>query len=475
MKNLLTRYRPRFVRSLVYMLQTCEYDVHDYLAWYHRTRDFAHVEVRKTLDPTQKALALLRLTWVLVVAWCVSVMAFAASTGSDVPLVVGAGVVLLLPFYLPYGILIPLFILKQIQRPLEARRIRDAKKILNAHNGVKIAISGSYGKTTMREILKTVLSTDKKVAAPQGSYNTPLGIASFVHTLAGDEDIIIFELGEYYPGDVKMLCEFVRPDIGIITGVNEAHLEKFGTLEKTAATIFELADYLGDTPVYVNEENEGARAKAREGDLLFSRAGVHDWRVVNPNADLRGTTCTLVRGAIVVKVSSKLLGMHMLGPLAVAADIAWELGLPVSRIEEGIQQTEAFPHRLQPTVDNTGVITLDDSYNGNPDGVAAVITFLSSIKGRRRFYITPGLVEMGTRKESVHEEIGKQLAEAGIENVVLIRTTATPFVESGLQEAGFKGKILRFDDMPSALHAVTHMTVSGDIVLIQNDWPDQYS
>ena len=165
----------------------------------------------------------------------------------------------------------------------------------------------------------------------------------------------------------------------------------------------------------------------------------------------------------------------MIGPLAVAADIARGQGLSVQQIEEGIKETKAFDHRLQPTVDNTGVVTLDDSYNGNPDGVAAVIAFIASLKGRRRFYVTPGLVEMGPRKEAVHENIGRQLAEAGIERIILIRNSVTPYIERALKAANFKGDIRHFDDMPSALTALAHMTVSGDVVLIQNDWPDQYS
>lgn len=473
--NILSRYQPRFVRSLVYMLQASEYDVHEYLAWYRRTTDFTRVEQRKQLDKTQKALVLLYSTWAMIVVWTILVMGYVGSTGGDLALVVGAAVIFLLPFYVPYAILIPLSILSLVQKPLERRLIRDAKEKLRVHKGMKIAIAGSYGKTTTREILKTVLSTGKKVAAPKGSHNTPLGIAAFIQTLDGDEDIILFELGEYYPGDVQELCAFVEPDMGIITGVNEAHLEKFGTLEKTAATIFELAVYLGAKPLYINAENEVARSKARAADHLYSREAVNGWRVVNPHTDLKGTAFTLVREGDAIHASSKLLGLHMIGPIALAADIARELGLSIEQIEEGIKHTKAFDHRLQMTVDNAGVITLDDSYNGNPDGVAAVIAFLASLKGHRRYYVTPGLVEMGSRTKEVHLYIGKQLADAGIEKVVLMRNSVTPYIEEGLKAANFKGDLQYFEDMPKALTALVHMTASGDIVLIQNDWPDQYA
>src|SRR3989344_4805741 len=214
MKALFSRYHPRYMRSLVYMLQASEYNIRDYLAWYGRTRDFSRVEKRKRLEKTPKAVGLL----------------------------------ITFQFVLPYVLAVAILVLRVIQWPVERYITSQAARALARHPAVKIAIAGSFGKTSMREILKTVLAEGKKVAAPPGSYNTPLGIAQFVRTLSGDEDVLIFEFGEYYPGDVRKLCELVEPHLGIITGINEAHLEKFKTIERTAATIFELADYLSEGP-----------------------------------------------------------------------------------------------------------------------------------------------------------------------------------------------------------------------------------
>ena len=129
---------------------------------------------------------------------------------------------------------------------------------------------------------------------------------------------------------------------------------------------------------------------------------------------------------------------------------------------------------MQPRIDG-GVTWIDDSYNGNPDGAAAAIEFLKTLEGQRRWYITPGLVEMGSRKEEIHREMGARLAEAGIEKVVLIRDSVTPWIEQGLKDAGYKGEIIWFKFGPTAFNALPKMTVAGDVVLIQNDWPDQYA
>ena len=488
--NILSRYRPRFIRSLLYMLQSCEYNISDYLAWCGRTKDFSRVERRKTLVKTPKVYALYASAYAILIALAGLAYYATAFAGPQQRLVILACTMLLAPFILPYAILIPLVSLKALQTPFENVLLARARKILARHKGLKIAIAGSFGKTSMREILKAVLSeglpaapgstaqAGKRVASPPFSYNTPLGICRFVNQLGGDEDVLIFELGEYYPGDVKRLCELIDPHVGIITGVNEAHLERFGTLEKTAKTIFELADYLKNKPVYINGENAITRRRTNhnlKNHILYSREGVGECRVLNARSGLSGTSFVLKVGGESSLVESKLLGLHNIGPLVVGAHIARRLGFDKKQIERGMGKTSAFAHRLEPREDKNGVITLDDSYNGNPDGVHAIIDFLASVEGHRRWYVTPGLVEMGSRTADVHREIGRRIAQAQLEKVILITNSVTPYIEQGLCGAGYAGEIIRFNDALQAYAALPHMTAKGDIVLLQNDWPDQYA
>ncbi len=473
MKTWLSRYHPRYPRSLIYMLQATEYDIADYLRWYKRVKDFRYVEQRGQLKKTSKALALWAAAWMMLLVFYAVALEFLLS-GNGAVKYLFLFILLLAPYFLAYALIIPLFVIRIFQWPIEYLIIKKAARRLHKIKAVKIAIAGSFGKTSMREIIKVVLSEKKKVAAPPHSYNTPLGISKFVQELKGDEEVLIFELGEYYPGDVRRLCEIVNPDIGIITGVNEAHLSKFKSLEKTAQTIFELARYSKAKPIYVNGENELGRKNALPEHILYSRKDAGKWKVENPQTDLEGTSFVLKKEDLELAVQSKLLGLHQVGPLAVSADIALTLGLSPQEIKSGIAKTKAFDHRLEPKIDSGGVITLDDSYNGNPDGVKAVIEFLGSLKNHRRFYVTPGLVEMGARTEEIHKEIGKELAQAGIEKIVLIKNSVTPSIADGLREANYGGEILWFDDALSAFAALPHLTIKDDVVLLQNDWPDQY-
>ena len=474
-RNFLSRYRPRYLRSLAYILQASEYKLRDYFAWFWTVRDFTAVEKRKSFVRTAKSMLVLILLWLLAAtflflgAWIFSFLSGLSAWAFAVVFI------LLLPYMVSCGIAV-LLILVQIvvQKPIEQVILRRARRIIQNHKAIKIAIAGSFGKTSMREILKTVLSEGKKVSAPPHSHNTPLGISAFIKTLKGDEEVLIFELGEYYPGDVRNLCGLVSPDIGIITGVNEAHLDKFKTLDRTAKTIFELADYLGTKPVYVNGENEIATQHAASGHLTYSRAGVAEWQIKDAKTGLDGTSFVLTDGKSRLKVESCLLGLHQVGPLAAAAHVALRLGLTHGEIEKGLQNTRPFEHRMEKRMDENGIVTLDDSYNGNPDGVAAVIRFLAALHGHRRIYVTPGLVEMGSRAKAVHKEIGRELAEAGIEKVVLIKNSVTSYIEQGLKENSYRGEIIWFKDALAAFKALPFLSVQGDIVLLQNDWPDQY-
>jgi UDP-N-acetylmuramoyl-tripeptide--D-alanyl-D-alanine ligase len=458
------------------MLQVCEYNPRDYLNWLARTSDFASVEKRGRLRHTAKASLIQLIIAVMLLAGYVASLSLIWLMHAPIGLAVAIVCLAVTPYVVAYAVLVPLFIARfTVQYPLERFTMRKARARLAASSAQIIAVAGSFGKTSMRDILRTVLSEGKTVAAPPESYNTPLGISRFVQGLSGHEEVLVFELGEYYPGDVRRLSNLVQPDIGVITGVNEAHLSKFKTIDRTVGTIFELADWLGDKLVFVNGDNQLASEAARTGHVLYSREGSGPWRVGHASTGLGGTTFDLANGGLKIHVRTHLLGLHQVGPLAAAADLAFRLGMSPRQIETGLSKVKPFAHRLEPKVDSDGVTILDDSYNGNPDGVAAVISFLGTLTGHRRIYVTPGLVEMGHQSRQVHEHIGRLLAEAGIETIVLIRNSATPHIARGLGQAKYSGEVLWFDDGPSSVAAIPHMTTRGDVVLLQNDWPDQYA
>lgn len=468
--NFLSMYRPLYLRTLVYMLQENLYDVRPYVAWYMRTGDFSKVMKRKKLVMTTKAKLLLAWLWLLIaIGWIISGALILAQS-----FIALLALVILAPYVLAVGLVVPLVVgTYLVQKPREKRIISAAKQKLQDHKGIKIAIVGSFGKTTMKEILSTVLAEGKKVAATPGNMNTPLGISRFIQNLDGSEEILIFELGEYYPGDIRDLCDLVQPDMGVITGINEAHLERFKSIDRTIATIYELADYLGDKPLWVNGESKLAHDNLRKGNIVYSRKAVDKLKVQHAKTGLEGTDFQIVGGGTKMRLHSGLLGMHSVGPLSAGVAIADHLGLSAKQIEAGVAKTKPFEHRMQPS-HAAGIWTIDDSYNGNPDGARVAIEFLGGIKDHRRIYVTPGLVEVGPATEVVHTQIGLQLV-GKVDVVVLVKNSATPFIARGLQEGGFRGEVLWYEDGLSCLGALPQITKPGDVVLLQNDWSDNYA
>lgn len=471
LKKFLSQFHIKFPRSVVYMLQSVEYDLKEYLKWLRRAEHFGHVEKRKSLVLNRKTRAILFFTWALIlgliVAWLVASYYLGLWFLILVPIT---------PILSAVFLVVPIWLSKVlIQKPVERRKVRRATKLLKTHNGIRIAIAGSYGKTSMRNLLYTILSEGKKVATQEHNYNTFVGISDFIKKLKGDEEVLIFELGEYHPGDIRKMCKIINPDIGIITGVNEAHLVNFKSVTETRKEIFSLADFLVGKKIYLNGENKIVAQNKILGGIYYDRNRIADWKISNSQTDLTGTRFTMQKHDSTINVESKLLGLHQVGPLALGVEIADFLGLTVEQIESGAKKTSAFEHRLEPRVSPAGVITLDDSYNGNPDGVFAVIDFLTSLKDAKRYYMTPGLVELGTSSEAVHRKIGQKLAQSGIENVILIKNSVTPDIEFGLRENNYTGKVTKFDDALTAFQSIQHITTVGDVVLLQNDWPDQYA
>lgn len=472
MKQLWTRYTPGYLVSILYMLQSSNYQLGEYFSWYHRTNNFRHVMKRRQLDVTKKILLLGIAAGIIIVTVVLLAVVFAFNNLVIISIILLVG----LPWIIAYGIVAPLWIGRTIiQLPRERRIIADAHEILAAHPATKIAIAGSYGKTTAKEILLSVLSEGKKVAATPGSMNTLIGISRFAAKLDGDEDILIFELGESHVGDVRELCELVQPDVGVITGINEAHLSSFKTLERTVDTIFELHDYLGKKPVYANVESPLVRERLKNisGIQSFGHSGTSGWVVSDAKVSIHGTSFSIRKKGEIIWAQTGILGIQNIGILSVAVAIADSFGLTQSQIVEGLKKVQPFEHRMQPSRLH-GAWVIDDTYNGNSEGVAAGLKLLKQLDAKRRIYITPGLVEQGEKTEEVHVKIGKQIADVA-DVVVLMQNSVTDYIAAGLQDKKYKGKLLVVDDPLYFYKNLDQFVATGDVVLMQNDWTDNYA
>jgi len=473
MPVLVALYRPKFALKLSYMLQAVEYDVSQYLRWFWLESGWDNLDSSR-LKWTAKSrlmavlaglvyLCLLALAGWLWLAWLgdKSLPAFALA----------AGITALTPAMLAHLIILPLIIgTWLIQKPLELMLAGRTKRIFARHPGQVIVIAGSYGKTSMKHLLKAILGAKLRVAATPGNYNTPMGIGRFAGRLSGLEDVVIVEAGEYRPGDVARICRLVKPDIGFITGANEQHLTRMQSVDNALKTVFELAEYLAEgSPLYVNGESAYVDEKIIKSDLVYSRQGAGQLKISQLSTGLGGTELTLkpAKGKS-YKLKTALMGLHQAGPLAAAAHLAEQLKLKPADIKRGLAELEAHERRFKPQT-ISGVTVIDDSYNGNPDGFLAGIDFLSELKNaKRRVYVTPGMVELGRVSGDIHYSIGRYLGQSKIDQVVLNRNPATEALYQGLTDAKFKGPVHWLDGAENFLEHLANYTGTGDVVLMQN-------
>jgi UDP-N-acetylmuramoyl-tripeptide--D-alanyl-D-alanine ligase len=459
------------------MLQSVEYETKPYLAWLRRLTDFRTVMQRRSLDKTRVATLFvwfLRIGIVLQMAlglWLLTT----ASVGELLPrLALAVVLVLSAPIVWAYAVLLPLVVARRfVIVPRQRRLVSETAKIFAVHKGIKIAVAGSYGKTTMKEILLTVLSEGKRVVATPANKNTATAHHAFAKSLAGDEDIIIVEFGEGKPGDVAQFTKTIQPDIGIITGLAPAHLDQYGAFENAARDIFTLADYLDGKPVYVNAESPDIEPYVREHFIGYDRLGAGKWKVNNVKVALEGTSFSLSNSAEKMSLHSGLLGEHLVGALSAAAAIASELGLTPKEIAAGIAKTAPYEHRMQP-YRLAGGWVIDDAYNGNIEGIKAGTELLSQLSATRKIYVTPGLVDQGAETQRVHVLAGQLIAKAEPDIVVLMNNSVTEYIREGLSQAGFRGEV-RVEERPLQFYThLEHFLAAGDICMLQNDWTDNY-
>ena len=477
-RNLISMYLPSYPKVLVYMLQSSEYQVKPYLAWLHRTKDFSSVMQRRNLDPTKSARWLLitaRLGIVVQLAIGLALVYLGTMHNLAGGVVFGLAVIVSYPVIWAYLLVLALAAGRAVvEAPAEQQANRESSSHFAKHPGIKIAVAGSYGKTTMKELLNTVLSQGLKVSATPANKNVARSHAQFAKKLTGDEDVIIIEYGEGAPGDVARFARVTQPTHGVITGLAPAHLDKYKTLVAAGEDIFSLAGYLHGKNVYVNNDSSSVKPFLKKSYKLFDQNGALGWKASRVQVSLQGTSFHLDKGKKSLHLRSGLIGRHQVGYLSLVAALAIELGLTDKQVIDGIAKTQPFEHRMQP-YQLSGAWIIDDTYNGNLEGIAAGTQVLKDLPAQRKLYVTPGLVDQGEETEAVHIQAGKLIAAAKPDIVVLMRNSVTNYIEKGLKQAQYSGK-LQIEDKPLEFYTnLTHFVANGDLVVMQNDWPDNYA
>lgn len=362
--------------------------------------------------------------------------------------------------------------------------IRSAKKRLNEISPVVIGVAGSYGKTSTKFFIETLLAERFLVLKTPKSFNTLMGLCRVINDeLKPEHQVFIAEMGAYRRGDVRELAELVGPRIGIITSIGPEHFERFKSMENIKATNYELIDLLPGTGVAVfNNDIDDCRELAdRTSAVKVLRYGLAS----HPQLRLSAEEITMSpRGLSFVLVDSEgnradthagLLGRHNVLNILGAACIALEMGMSLQEIARAIPKIKQVPHRLQLVPGAAGVTVIDDSYNSNPIGAIEALNVLREFNAGKRVLVTPGMVELGELESEENEKLGAAAAKI-CDYVLLVGARQTQPILRGLEREQFPRERLRVvKDLAEATSELQKIVQAGDVVLFENDLPDLYA
>jgi len=366
-----------------------------------------------------------------------------------------------------------------VEKNINNQFLNDAKARLEARpNLIRIGITGSYGKTSTKFLLRDILSVKYSVLATPSSFNTPMGVTRVIREqLTGSHQVFIAEMGARHVGDIAELVDLVHPTIGLLTSVGPQHLDTFGTIERIKNTKYELMEGL---------PKDGKAVFARDGAIceeLYARCPLEAkympgdlFEASETQAGPWGTRFTLTdkETGENVRCQTRLLGEHSISNLLLCCTAARLLGMTLEEIAMGVARCQPVEHRLELLDGGSGVSIIDDAFNSNPVGARAALRVIENFPGRR-IVITPGMVELGGEEAKFNREFGEQMARS-VDVAILVGRKHTQPIVDGLIAGGFAQEnihvVSNLDESTKVLHA---MMKAGDVVLYENDLPDNYS
>lgn len=362
-----------------------------------------------------------------------------------------------------------------LEKMIKSNYKKACERSLKARENLQIVgITGSCGKTSVKQILTHILATKFKVFATPFNYNTPMGICKSAQIMPSDTEIFLVEMGARNVGDIKEICDFVHPTCGIITGVAAQHLATFGDMESIARTKFELVDSLGENGFAVINCNNAWCKNALYGRKCKKFALGIDQNICAKNiiCDENGGKFDLIIDGETFSARTQLIGKHNVDNIILAVAMARHCGMDGENIVKAITTIPQVDHRLQRSRTPSGITIIDDGYNSNPDGARLALETLGLFVGRK-IVASQGLVELGAKEVEENYILGQKIAEIA-DIAILIGRNAYNLQKGVLSKNFDKNKIFLTDSLAKAQELFATLLKSGDVLLLQNDLPDNY-
>lgn len=345
-----------------------------------------------------------------------------------------------------------------------------------------IGITGSYGKTSSKNILSDILNIKYNALPTPRNLNTFNGLIMTVNNhMDKFTDIFIAEMGAYVRGEIGRLCKLVHPKYGILTTIGTAHLESFGSEENIQHGKFELIESLPSDGVGVLNGDDPKQVNYNlKNDVKILWIGIDnpdvDFRAVDIKCDNKGTTFKVLFKGDKKKYEFKtrLLGRHNVYNILAGIALGYEFGITINELQKAVSGVKAVEHRLELKKLN-GFYMIDDAYNSNPVGAKSAVDVLGMMPGIK-VVVTPGMIELADKEDEYNKIFGTQIAEVA-DYAVLIGEKHTKPIYEGLIESGFdKDKIIVYNDVREAYNFISTLIGKKEVyALFENDLPDTYN
>ena len=341
-----------------------------------------------------------------------------------------------------------------------------------------VGITGSYGKTSVKNILATILKQKYNTFMTPGNFNTLLGVQRSINEhLKATDEVFICEMGAKEVGSIAKICELVKPQIGILTAIGPQHLETFGSLNNIKKAKMELINSIPeDGAKIVNYENENIRDATE--DMKVTKYGFDkkcDYYPFNIEITEKGSKFDIhTPDGDVKELRTKLIGRLNILNIVAAVTVATNLGVSEDEIKTALRLLNPVEHRLELNRYQDGSIVIDDAYNSNIIGATNAFQTLKLFENKFKIIVTPGLVDLGDESDNYNRDFGRNAAGCA-DYYILVGTKQAKSIKEGLiEEEVPEDKICIVDTINDAIRKYSEFEASNRVVLLENDLPDNY-
>lgn len=357
--------------------------------------------------------------------------------------------------------------------------IHKAKNILNQQSRlIKIGITGSYGKTSSKNILNEILSEKYYVLSTPASFNTPMGLTITIREqLKTIHQVFIAEMGADKVGEIDFLSKFIRPQYAIITSIGPQHLNTFKSLENIIREKMRLIENLPVSGVgVINFDYETVRNYRIKNNCKIIRYAIDheaDFMATNIEYSPNGSNFTVVCSEGEYQFSTRLLGKHNISNILAGIALGRELGLSWELLKKAVNNVNYVEHRLQLKKIN-GFNYIDNAFNSNPEGAKMSLEVIK-LMPNHRYIVTPGMIDLGVKQNELNKQFGMQMLNH-VDTVILVGKKQTQAIYDGLEESGFDlEQVVVLDTVKEAFKYIESHASKDDIILLENDLPDAFN